>query len=188
MEKALHDDERAFFSFKNGELLVWHPHDVEMLLNAANDAPEYEVGEKDGVQILKKDGEVVTRTSPLDDFCTMVHDWMDDLVNEGVTEEMIDELNTVLADFRFYHVMIPSKNGTPHWQTNIADLNRHIRTEEAAGYAFAHLLAIGGLKGLKRCQLSDCKKFFIGRPNSKWCSKSCGSKFRVRRKRKQDLG
>lgn len=188
MDKALHDETDVFFSFRKGELIAWRNHDVDMLLAAANNAPEYEVSEKNGIPLLKKDDVVVTRESPEDAFCRIVHDWMCDIEDNGVTDELIEELNDVLADTRYIHVLRLSEDRIPYWQQNIADLNRSPDVLETAGYAFANQLAIGGLEGLKRCQLPDCEKFFIGRPNAKWCSKSCGSKYRVRRKRKRDLG
>ena len=188
MKKALHDENDVFFTFREGGLLAWRIYDVDMLLAAANDAPDYEVSKKNGFNIYEKDGVVVTRESPKNAFCSIVHDWMCDLVDEGATDELIDELNDVLADIRYIHVLIPSEGGIPYWQNNIADMNSPPNVLGAAGYAFAHQLAIGGLEGLKRCQLPDCEKFFIGRPNAKWCSKSCGSKYRIRKKRQRDLG
>ena len=188
MKKALHDKNDVFFTFRKGELLGWKAHDVEMLLAAANDAPVLEHEErKNGYTIVKKDGVVVTSLSSVETFCLSVNDLMSDLVDEGVTVEMIDDINTVLFDIRYIHVLMLSDSGTPYWQNNIADMNRAPSEQEAAYYAFAHQLAIGGLEGLKRCQLSDCEKFFIGRPDAKWCSKSCGSKYRVRKKRKKDF-
>ena len=189
MKKALHDEENRYFTFRNGEIVVWGADDVGMLLEAANDAlkHEYEVIEKDGISVLSEDGVSVASTSQEDIFCSQIHDWISRLVDEGVTEELIDELNDELADIRYVHVLMPSKKGVPSWQYNIADLNGEFDIEEAAAYAFSQQLAIGAFEGIKRCQLPDCEKFFIGRPNAKWCSPSCGSKFRVRKKRKRDI-
>jgi len=187
MKKALHDENDAFLTYREGEITAWRTHDVEMLLAAANDAPNYEVTEKNGFTILKKDGVAVTRVSPEETFCTIVHDWMCDLVDQGVTDTLIDELNSAVANIRYLHVLQPATDGNPYWQYNIADMNRNLTVDEAAAYAFSHQLALGGLNGLKRCQLSDCQRFFIGRPNAKWCSKTCGSKSRVREKRKRDF-
>lgn len=187
MKKALHDEEKVYFSFREGEISAWSTHDMETLLAAANDVPEYEIEERMGFQVLLKDGEVVLRQSPEEAFCQILHDWMHDIVDNGITDDLIEELNDVVGNTRYIHVLMLSKEGKPFWQNNIADLNRSPDVLEAAGYAFAHQLAIGGLEGLRRCQLPDCEKFFIGRPNAKWCSKSCGSKHRVRQKRKKDF-
>jgi CGNR zinc finger len=55
-----------------------------------------------------------------------------------------------------------------------------------ASYMFSNMTSLGWLEGLKRCKNPECQQFFIGRPNVKWCSKSCGSLYRVRQKRKRD--
>ncbi|MBX2988844.1 MAG: CGNR zinc finger domain-containing protein [Bdellovibrionaceae bacterium] len=55
-----------------------------------------------------------------------------------------------------------------------------------ASYMFSNMTSLGWLEGLKRCRNPECQQFFIGRPNVKWCSKSCGSLYRVRQKRKRD--
>ncbi|WP_083885943.1 CGNR zinc finger domain-containing protein [Halobacteriovorax marinus] len=48
------------------------------------------------------------------------------------------------------------------------------------------MTSLGWLDGLKRCQSPECKKFFIGRSNVKWCSKTCGSRSRVKKMRKKN--
>lgn len=55
-----------------------------------------------------------------------------------------------------------------------------------AAYAFSAQLTVDGFVRLKYYEMRDCHKFFIGRPNTKWCSKACGSKYRVTEKRKRD--
>ena len=72
MKKALHDEEKVFFSFRKGEISAWSTHDMETLLAAANDVPEYEVEERKGFQVLLKDGEVVLRLSPEEMFCQIL--------------------------------------------------------------------------------------------------------------------
>lgn len=52
--------------------------------------------------------------------------------------------------------------------------------------AVARFINSGLVKKLKKCQLSECNNFFIGGPRAKWCSDNCGSKHRVRNKRKRD--
>jgi hypothetical protein len=186
MKKPLHGGESRYYSFKNGELIVWGAHDVVMLLEAANEAPKFEVVEKGGLSLLAKNGVVVPEVSPEDSFCVAVNDWMNSLFRDGVTDELIDDLNQHLADVRYVQVLEPLGRGAASWRYNIADMNGQHDPVEAAAYAFSNQLAIGSLAKLRRCQLADCQKFFLGPPNAKWCSASCGSKNRVRRKRKRD--
>ncbi len=55
-----------------------------------------------------------------------------------------------------------------------------------AAYMFSNMVSLGWLDGLKRCKNPECQRFFVGRPNVKWCKKSCGSLVRVRKKRRRD--
>jgi predicted RNA-binding Zn ribbon-like protein len=80
-----------------------------------------------------------------------------------------------------------SGDGGAYWQRDIADMRRPPDVQGIAAHLFSNQLALGALAGLKRCAEADCRKFFIGRPNKKWCSDSCGSRSRVRRKRRRDI-
>lgn len=55
-------------------------------------------------------------------------------------------------------------------------------------YALAMIRAIDGGFGprFRRCKLDECRKYFVGDPRSRWCSETCGSKYRVRAKRWRD--
>ena len=187
MRKALHDENDEFFTLKEGRFSRFQADDIDWLLDAANDAPNLEYRDKQGFTVIFRNGVPVSEISPEETFCCWVNRFMSSLVYCGVTEDLIDELNYILSNIRYIHILMISKSKVPYWQNNVADMNRSSTPDEAAAYAFAHQLAIGGIDGLKRCELSDCKKFFVGRSNAKWCSKSCGGKHRVRKKRKRDL-
>lgn len=94
---------------------------------------------------------------------------------------MVDEFNELLTNVRYIHVLSISEHGETYWQSNIVDMQRGSTPPEVAVYALSRHLAAGGLTSLKRCEQSDCEKFFVGRSNAKWCSKSCGAKHRVRK-------
>jgi hypothetical protein len=55
-------------------------------------------------------------------------------------------------------------------------------------YALAMLRVIEGnmLRRIKHCALPECRRLFFGDVRAKWCSETCGSKARVRAKRKRD--
>ena len=118
-------------------------------------------------------------------FCEAMHTWLEQLVQEGVTTKMIEDLNTELEGIRFQHVLKKDDSGEPTW-LYIADYGFGQDADSRAAYAFSQLLTCGALEGLKKCQMSDCDNFFLGRPNAKWCSKKCGARHRVRSKRKRD--
>ena len=187
MEKALHGEIGEFFTFREGNLHRFQVGDIGWLLAAANDAPHFEDKTVGGMTIRHRNGVPVSEISLDEIFCGWVKKFMVWLIVYDVTEDLIDELNDLLSEVRYIHVLSVSKKGDPYWQNNVADMSKSSTPPEVAAYAFSHHLAAGGLDGLKRCELSDCKKFFVGRPNTKWCSKSCGGKHRVRKKRKRDL-
>ena len=205
MRKTLHDNDEAFLTFKDGKIHVWDSRNVVVFVEAANKGLELlrkmrkayrEINlvepnsehEHEIPEVFRKIHYYVgiPRISEEESFCLAVNDWMCEYVNEGrATDEVIEELNDFMSTIRYRHVLMPSKTGAPYWEY-IADLNRHLDPAEAAAFGFSQLLAIGGLMRAKRCQMPDCGHYFLGRSNAKWCSKSCGSLFRVQKKRKRD--
>jgi hypothetical protein len=128
-------------------------------------------------------------SSFLPKFGHYLADWMERFVSKGFTTQMLQELRRELGNIRFFHVLnpaIPTRGKPlPHWDY-IADTADFTDPRTTAAYAFSQQLTLDGFIGLKRCHLKSCRKFFIGRPNTKWCSDSCGSLHRVRQKRKRD--
>ncbi len=186
MEKALLGEIDDFFTYREGKLHRFVVGDIDWLLAAANDAPHFEDRTVRGMTIRFKNGVPVSAVSPDEVFCWWVKEYMAQIVENGVTDNFAGELNELLSEVRYIHVLAVSKKGEPYWQNNIADMREASTPPELAAYALSQHLATGGLNGIKRCELSDCRKFFVGRPNAKWCSKSCGGKHRVRKKRKRD--
>jgi len=112
--------------------------------------------------------------------------WLTQLVENGVTEQLIDELNAQTSDLRYRRVLDVYDGGVPRW-TSIADLgDDEIQPESKAAYAISHLIGSGAFERLRQCHDDGCDRFFLGPPNSKWCSKRCGSRARGRLKRKRD--
>jgi hypothetical protein len=185
MAKALRDDIEAFFTFRKGQLHRFEVGDIDWLLAAANDAPHLEDKERNGMTIRYRNGVPAREILPDEMFCYWVKRYMVWIIAHGVTKELINDLNDLLSEVRYIHVLAITKFGEPYWQDNIADMQRGSEPPEVAAFALSHHLAAGGLAGLKRCEQSECKRFFVGRPNAKWCSTTCGSKHRVRKKRKR---
>lgn len=116
--------------------------------------------------------------------------WLLRFYKEGVTEELLNDLNEKIKNIRFSKIIMPS-------DLSSHDINQLHRTylcrnssivdyEIYAANDFSKLLTNGDLDRLKSCVLDGCQKLFLGRPQSKWCSKTCGSKYRVSKKRKLD--
>lgn len=175
MKKALPGQNEVFLYERQGEVSVWG-HFAEEIVEVANKAlknesvnafPEYLVGRN---------------------LC----EWINRYIKEGITEDFLNDLNAAIHEIRYSKYilpldLLPSETGFPR-NTYIAQYDKIPKPEAYAADDFSKLLSSGKLKRLKRCQMEDCEKFFLGPPQATWCSKTCGSKFRVRKKRKKDLG
>ena len=110
--------------------------------------------------------------------------------NEGLTDAFYNDLNSTVAQIPYSKVVIPTELIPTHDDTPsnayLPWKNTTVSPEAYAADDFSKLLTSGELERLKRCQSEGCGKLFIGRPDGKWCSRSCGSKQRVRNKRKKD--
>jgi predicted RNA-binding Zn ribbon-like protein len=110
-------------------------------------------------------------------------------LEEGVTDNLLNDLNAAIREIRYEKVILPLDllpTGTEYPQNGyIAQYDKMPSPMAYAADDFSKLLTSGELKRLKRCHLEGCEKFFLGPPQAKWCSKTCGSKYRVRKKRKQ---
>ncbi len=163
----------------NGQVLLGHTGDVTFLIATAN---KY-LGKGD----FKKAGR-----TPFDHlFGYYLGVWMGHFIDSDnkLSSQLLKKLRKELGEIRFFHTLnpaIPSRGEPlPHWDF-IADMEDFSSPETTAAYAFSQQLTLDGFARLKRCEMSKCGKFFIGRPNAKWCSVACGSKYRVGQKRKRD--
>ena len=170
MKKAQHE---PILVYQEGQLIGWGADDVKNLLKSANDA-------------LIND-EVKTRKNltwkELSDI--IAYEWLEMIVENGITENIVKDLNKRISWIEYRRALMHSKEGPPYWR-EVADARSLSHPDLKTTYIVSHLLAIGALENLKRCKLKDCRKFFIGPANRTWCSKSCGSLFRVRQKRKYE--
>lgn len=172
MKKALQAETDQFLLSSKGKLIGWGVADVKNLLKKANKAK---------LENLKLDNEPTLHEAE----CIFTREWFDSFIDKGFSKEIIDKLNSRIAHVRYHHILMHSPKGSPYWR-HVANADQIHDPELSIAYCMAHLLASGAFKGLKRCDLKDCQKYFIGRPNTKWCSKTCGSLYRVRQKRKKD--
>lgn len=155
-----------------GELIGWGMDDVKNLIKDANRA-------------LKENLRSKEKLGTQDFEAALTCDWLDLFLQKGITNEVVRSLNSRLGHVRFMHVLEPPIRGRSSWR-RIAMGDEINHPEIAVAYGLANLLAVGAFDELKRCKLKTCLRFFIGRPDAKWCSKACGSKYRVTLKRKRD--
>ena len=113
----------------------------------------------------------------------------------GVTNSLISKLNGFLgaADFSAHPRYIPSENDI-YWVWSeesafewLYDADVHATKGDVdllLAWVIIALIKVDAFRHLKRCAATDCSNFHARR--GKWCSDNCGSKHRVREKRKRD--
>jgi len=173
MKKALHKERKAFLSEKDGKI---YPDElcIEEILAAVNRGVKGEWSD----------------TSPQAIILRKLHEWICRYIEEGATEAFLNQLNTDLHPMQYYNCIVPadfySPEGEEPQNIYVANLNHDYTYETFAAKEFSRLITSGKLNRIKRCQMPDCDNLFVGPPQAKWCSKTCGSKARVRKKRKKD--
>lgn len=186
MKKVLHANQTLFLKLPD-KISKWDKDSIDVLLEFVNGVHDLkEVNEKDfkgfrQASILRP----IESLSYEETVAVLIRIYFNCYIDGGLTEKLIDELNSILQRVRFKHILMPSKNGHVRWEF-IADFTKQLYREEFAAILFSHLLSIGALDNLQCCQLEHCNRFFVGPPNRRWCSDTCGSKHRVRKKRKRD--
>lgn len=173
MKKVLPGQKEVFLFERFGEVSVWDYFDDD-IVQCANR----------GLKGIPEDN--VFESRAYRKLC----DWMSRYLEEGVTDDFLNDLNAALHVIRYSKYilptdLIPSESGYPQ-SGYVAKYNDIPEPEAIAVDDFSKLLSSGMLNRLKRCQIPDCEKFFLGPRQARWCSKTCGSKFRVRKKRKLD--
>lgn len=173
MKKALLGQEEVFLWKQKGRIGFWD-FDIEEILNAANDDLENDPKDK----------------LPWNQVLPRIRDWVIRYFREGVTDAFLDDLNSAMQDVRYTKYvlpleLLPSRSGYPR-SGYITDLDQMPSPEAYAANDFSRILTSGMLERVRRCQMEGCKRLFVGPPQAKWCSKTCGSKHRVRKKRKLD--
>ena len=115
--------------------------------------------------------------------------WLSRIARYGVSEALAKELSGHLKEIQFRMTLRFESDrqrlAFRFGMTRYDDLVEVIPMSYAA-LMVASLVESGALDGLKRCGMSDCKNLFVGSDRAKWCSETCGSRHRVRNKRKRD--
>lgn len=173
MKKALHDIEEVSLFKTNGGIRS-DELSIDAILDNVNRGLKGDFGasNKEAIGLRK------------------LHQWISRYIDEGATEQLYDDLNADLQHIRYSkHVVppdfFPSEDGNSKG-LYIADFTKGNSSEEYAAKEFSRIITDRLINSLKRCRGFDCESVFFGPPQAKWCSKTCGSKYRVREKRKRD--
>lgn len=166
MAKTLHD----YFYINTGQKTeAYGAKESSALIEAAN------------IHIERKNGNDSQNTIPLME--TFIYECMDEYHKNGFSDNLLPKLNTILLHVKVQCLVENIENKLT--AVHAAYMPKSPDPLVFAAYMFSNVASLGGLEKLKRCQKRDCLKFFIGRPNSKWCSNTCGSIYRVKKMRKK---
>lgn len=114
--------------------------------------------------------------------------WLDALIDNGPTLDLLKQLSAAV-----FEVDIPQYL-TLDLDTRKFRFALRGRMTKKAAERFRHAgpaLAIVRLVNedftdrLRRCELEECRRYFVGDPRSRWCSNACGSKYRQKEYRKR---
>ncbi len=164
MGKALHD---YFYISKDGTFKLYSGDDAPFLVEGANNHISEGKG-RPAIQVA------------LDQF---IYECLNEYFENGASEYLLRKLNSNLASIR--NQCLLERVNRRLVAVHVAHLPHNPPPKVFAAYMFSNIAALGGLAGLRRCQSPDCRLFFLGRPNTKWCSKTCGSRTRVKKMRRR---
>jgi len=173
MKKALHRPEKAFLYEKNGRIA---PDEVcvDEIVAAVNRGKKGEWGD----------------TTPQGIVFRKLYEWICRYMEDGATEDFLNDLNSQLRHVQYINYIVPPdfypSGGEEPQSVYVVNMNIDYSPEIVAAKEFSRFIAHGILNQIRCCQLPGCENIFVGRPQAKWCTKTCGSKYRVRKKRKQD--
>lgn len=173
MTKALRNEPDVFLSSVDGRISAWDSSAEDVLVEAANQGLKHDFEE---TVLFLPEQMLFERAATI---------WLIRLLEKGVTARLIDELNNWTSGIRYRRLLVMNEGEDPQWH-EIADLGSRLNPETRVAYAISHLIGSGAFQRLKRCEEEACEEFYLGRPNSKRCSKRCGNRARGKRKRKLD--
>ena len=172
MKKTLHKQVKAFLYEKDGKI---YPEEVciDEIIAAVNRGIKGEWGD----------------TTPKAIILRKLHEWICRYIEEGATEDLFNELNSDLHHVQYFNYVVPpdfySSQGEEPQSVYVVNSNIAYTPETTAAKEISKLITYGMLNRIKRCQLPGCENIFVGPPQAKWCSKTCGSKYRVREMREK---
>jgi hypothetical protein len=174
MKKALHDPDKVFLYETEDGIVKWD-FSPDEIFAAVNRGLKGEWGDASFQAVMLQE----------------LYQWLSRYLEEGATDEFLNELNNDLRKVVYHKYVVPPDIVS----SELDDLQSlyvlnckefKYSPKLTAANEFSRLVTTGMLKRLKRCQLPDCQNIFLGPPQAKWCSKTCGSKYRVKKKRSKD--
>lgn len=112
--------------------------------------------------------------------------WVEKLIAKRTSPAVLNLVNDAIMDVDIsVQVALDASRRQFGWRPQISPGPKNVKSmNNAIALLIARLVNAGYVDRLRHCQLSDCGRYFVGDPRSKWCSDTCGSKFRQRKFRK----
>lgn len=173
MEKVLHAYFLVQMTDNSGKttgksLSRYDRHDVSFLIDGANNHVEQAKDRAQNQVILDQ----------------IIYNHLDEFLNRGLSINLINRINRNISVVGHQCHLV--SDGKTFSEIFVAHMPHSPPMDVFVSFMFSRMASFGWLQGLKRCRNPNCRRFFLGRPNVKWCKKSCGSLVRVRAKRKRD--
>jgi hypothetical protein len=115
------------------------------------------------------------------------HKYLYEFLERKNEKSFLDEINSDMAQMPFQLHLVTEKDDSPLQRMFVWYQTKMPTPNQSVLFAFANANSTGKLNNLKSCEGNKCKRFFLGRKNKTWCSDSCSSKYRMRKKRREDF-
>ena len=120
-----------------------------------------------------------------EEFSQLMLKWLAHYYRYGLSKKMIRDLNAAMVGVKCRPWIYDDQEGGYACAYAI-DFDHVPPVESIAALFFSSMALSGALNGLKRCESEECRNYFIGNAKAKWCSDTCGSRERLRDKRRRD--
>ncbi len=110
--------------------------------------------------------------------------WISRLERYGVTDSLLNDLQAIAADIQIVtRPDLDKESRRFYWRRDFPGDGSIPNLEAAYALMVITVINKGLVDRLKRCRLKKCRKYYFGDPRATWCSDSCGSLYRVTKKR-----
>jgi len=113
--------------------------------------------------------------------------WVRRLEQYGVTDAMFSELDRIVRKVKFRAQMkLNRETGTFDWKYAIP--LAHSMSDDNVLFAMmvARLVNSEWADNIKRCELQECRNYFVGNAKARFCHDNCGAIVRARKMRKRN--
>jgi len=173
MKKPLRPKGPVFYVVSGQNVHVLDDNSVPHLLEAANKS------------VARGIDEPVVYAGQQATYQDSLRFWLERVFAGDSFDQLVADLNSFVRHIPHSHVLGVTEDGSPRWE-HYAQMEESVDPRIRAAHGIAHFLASDGFRRLRRCKASDCEKFYLGPPQSKWCCENCGSRERGRKKREKD--